>query len=103
MPYINKTARNLVNDKIDDLLDVLVGEIPIDKLPGVVNYCITNIVLQSLTPQVGDWDYHSLSRALAVFSDAESEARIRLMRKVEDSAIIRNGDLDVFSVGEKGI
>lgn len=66
------------------------------KRPGIVNYIITRIVATTLKPEEG-WSYHSVSRALAVLRDAETEMRRRIMDVVEEKAIWRNGDLREYS------
>jgi hypothetical protein len=68
--------------------------------PGIVNYVVTRLVASTLEPDEG-WSYHSISRALAVLSDAKAEMRRRLMDVIENNAIVRNGDLQEYGSGSR--
>jgi hypothetical protein len=93
MPYIKKIQRSQLDFEIHQLSESIrrIQSQLIDR-PGLVNYAITRVVLQSLKPE-GGWSYHSISRALGVLRDAEAEMRRRLMDAREDEAIKENGDV----------
>jgi hypothetical protein len=86
MPYIDQETRR----ELDTDINCLIERSPRKK--GVVNYIITRIVLGVLRPPNG-WGYETLSNAISVLHDAETELRRRLLDPYEDKAIARNGDV----------
>jgi hypothetical protein len=93
MPYITKVQRaNGLDDAIHQAVEHLKRIAPLLDRPGPTNYVVTRIVAGALKPDTG-WSYHSISRALAVLHDAETEMRRRLMDAREDIVIEENGDV----------
>ena len=96
MPYIPDSDRVMIDPSIEDLcfsVRELDGQ-PVAS-PGVVNYIISSLVAILMKPPMG-WTYSSLSKALAVFRDAEAEMRRRLLEPYEDKAIEKNGDIHEY-------
>lgn len=96
MPYVTKLDRILVDTDLDRLIAVMPRCPEDDVCPaGIINYVITRIVAQTSRPCRG-WSYASLSKALAIFRDAEAEMRRRLLDPYEDKAISKNGDIPEY-------
>lgn len=98
MPYINPNDRQFIDPTIALLIENM-AEMDGSNGPlasGLVNYVITCVVTSTMKPP-GGWSYTSLSRALAVFRDAEAEMRRRLLDPYEDKAIIKNGDVPEYA------
>ncbi len=98
MPYISYGDRDFLGSSTGRLVEDL-HEVSGDSIasPGNVNYVITKIVLESMRPPgFRGWSYSSLSRALAIFRDAEAEMRRRLLDPYEDKAITKNGDIPEY-------
>lgn len=97
MPYINQHDRQCVDQEITDLVfemrEVSGGTCPVQS--GLANYVISRIIAQAMMPASG-WSYSSLSKALAVFRDAEAEMRRRLLDTYEDKMIQKNGDIPEY-------
>jgi hypothetical protein len=96
MPYIAQKDRLFLDSPLDYLVETiqeLDGE-PVASA-GVINYVITNVVVRTMRPEAG-WSYSSLSKALAVFRDAEMEMRRRILDPYEDKAIAKNGDIPEY-------
>ena len=88
--------REFLDGDIEELAETMQevdGQLPIK--PGIANYVITRLVNLTMKPYSG-WSYASLSKALAVFRDAEAEMRRRLLDMYEDKAIQRNGDIPEY-------
>lgn len=98
MPYIEQNDRKEIDQILDIFEDIecFLAGYPIQKRQGVVNYIISTIVAQNMKPDEG-WNYSSLSRALATFSDAEHEMRRQLMDPYEDKKIQENGGLPEYA------
>jgi len=96
MPYIDKFARDFLQQHIWDLQEII-KEVDggSQASAGTANYVISSIIADVMKPTTG-WTYSSLSRALAVFRDAEAEMRRRLLDPYEDKAIERNGDIPEY-------
>lgn len=96
MPYIAHADRLFVGSSIDKLIeDMLEVDGVRPASAGLVNYVISRIVSKTMKPELG-WSYSSLSKALAVFRDAESEMRRRLLDPYENAAIRKNGDIPEY-------
>ena len=93
MPYIKQKDRKFLDSALYDLIETI-QELDGQKTAsaGVLNYIITNVVIRTMRPETG-WSYSSLSKALAVFRDAEAEMRRRLLDPYEDKAIAKNGGI----------
>jgi hypothetical protein len=96
MPYINQKDRKFIDPAVDYLVENMLELDGQDIVPaGFANYIITSIIARSMRPASG-WTYSSLSRALAVFHDAEAEMRRRLLDPYENTAIRNNGDIPEY-------
>lgn len=95
MPYIKQQDRIHLDFHIEETVKAIKRISPeVIARPGTSNYVVTRIVASALKPSTG-WDYHSISRALAVLRDAECEMRRRLMDCYEQykSSGQQNGDI----------
>lgn len=92
MPYINLESRTIFDTEINKLIELLRDS---DKIDGNINYCITRIVSGALQPDNG-WNYTIASDAIKAFECAKLEFYERILRKVEDNAISRNGDINEY-------
>lgn len=90
MPYVKQYERNQVESELCSLCKAIQ---PLNS--GLVNYVITTIVASSMKPSIG-WSYSTLSKALAVFRDAEAEMRRRLLDTYEEEKIEENGDISAY-------
>ena len=98
MPYIKPDDRAKLNFYMEEVVRQLEWVEPdIFKRTGTTNYVITRIVTRALKPADG-WSYSSISRAIAVLTDAATEMRRRLMDVREDYAIKKNGDIPEYEV-----
>jgi hypothetical protein len=96
MPYINTSSRAFIEPSINDLVDTMKEIDGGDVVSaGLANYVISSTIVRTLRPPSG-WTYGSLSKALAVFRDAEAEMRRRLLDPYEDKAIAKNGDIPEY-------
>jgi hypothetical protein len=89
MPYISIPRRPPLDPIIDGLLKRL-REIGCRK--GDINYTVTRIAVEALNND----SYHSISDCISVLRDAADEIARRLLGPYEDTAILRNGDLECF-------
>jgi len=98
MPYIRKEQRDFLDYNLHLVARDITTCEPISyNRPGVANYAVTKIILDSMKPIEG-WGYNSLSRAIAVLRDAANEMQRRLLNKYEDKAIKKNGDIKEFQL-----
>jgi hypothetical protein len=98
MPYIALKDREYIRRSLDLLVEDMLEIDGQDVVTaGLANYVVTTIVIRTLKPPSG-WTYSSLSKALAVFRDAEAEMRRRLLDLYEDRAIQKNGDIEGYSL-----
>lgn len=92
MPYIKPEHRFELDDYIDKLYE-LVPRPENKDLDGQLNYIISSIVTSAFAPEEGDWSYHNIARAIAVFECAKLEFYRRVAAPKEDRAIQKNGDI----------
>jgi hypothetical protein len=94
MPYITNDLRNQVAPAVAELI-ASVRELPDTERDGVLNYIITQVVVNSMRPETG-WRYYNLHRTKAVFADAHDEFERRLMGPYETYAMRKNGDITAY-------
>ena len=89
MPYISSEQRRLIDDLIEKLTN-LVNSSPslISKKDGVVNYIITNLLIQ-----VYERSYSSMCHAVGTAMCAIFEFYRRRMIPYENEKIVENGDV----------
>jgi hypothetical protein len=109
MPYISEEDRDFIEEQLRSQnhyaswtegdcvarIASIIKNVPSGKIKGACNYIISRIVAGAMKPDAG-WGYTSLSEAVDVFADAESEMRRRMLDPYEDKAIEKNGDLPEF-------
>ena len=99
MPYSEQQLRELFNPHIE-VLQEAVREFDLDDREGLVNYIITRVTAGSLKPLTG-WRYKSASRAWKEMLHAAHEFARRILDKLEDDAIERNGDIPEYAEFDK--
>jgi hypothetical protein len=92
MPYIPPDQRADLDHLIDALVTALKNVDLVSKKYGATNYTLTRILLGALKPETG-WNYSTLSHALGVLNDMDSEIRQRLLEPYEMRQMCKNGDL----------
>ncbi len=92
MPYVPTYDRQKVDDKIDELLELIKDH---QKPAGMSNYIITRILSGIMKPWDG-WNYSSLNSAIGVVECAKLELYRRLVGPYEDLAIAKNGDIEEY-------
>ena len=97
MPYITKENREKVDWKINDLIDVVRGQLGYQDTGGA-NYVITRTILNIMKPPTG-WSYDSLSDVVKTLESVKAEVQRRLLGPYEDKCINKNGDLKEFEEG----
>ena len=95
MPYIDSSLRNVLDSKLNDLIDEIESVCSLENREGIVNYCISTIVARSLKPQTG-WRYKYLNRAHGTFLAAAQEFYRRLIAPYEDKCVEKYGDLNEY-------
>lgn len=91
MPYIKKELRDTLVPAIGELLGRL-GELEPDQLDGALNYTVSELVSHAFNPQIKNWSYVDIARAVAVFECAKLEFYRRVAVPKENRAIAENGD-----------
>lgn len=94
MPYVNIHERERFDRLIDELIENLRYDNP--AVNGNVNYCISRIVAGAIRPKEG-WNYTEASNAVKAFECAKLEFVRRILNNVENSAIVRNGDIEEYA------
>jgi len=105
VPYISQEDRQHIDYQLQMLSEAARGDstfavslvdlsrilqtVPSGKVKGAFNYFTSRLFLQTFLHS----GYTETSDSLAVFTDMEAELRRRLMEKIEDGAISKNGDL----------
>ena len=95
MPYIVKTRRELIDENINSLIEILQQDEDGEDKEGDCNYIISRIVAGGMKPKTG-WRYKWLSRAHEVFVAAGDEFSRRLLGPYEDKAVVKNGDIPEY-------
>lgn len=91
MPYVPVHQRLVIGRPLHNLVDVI-RDYPADQRDGIINYCITVLILQALRPP-GGWRYRSLQRAFGLLQCCTQEFYRRIIGPYEDKAIRTNGDV----------
>jgi len=115
MPYISKEDRKFIDEQLDyhaaypemahyedgeprftipELYDIL-RNVPSGKVKGATHYLIGRIALGAMKPESG-WGYSSLSEVIGMLRDAADEIQRRLLGPYENSAILKNGDVQEY-------
>lgn len=95
MPYIDKAARNNLDENIINLKDSLISESTPDTIEGNLNYIFSSLI-EAIT--LGDkWRYRHINRGIGVAECMKLELYRRLAGPYEDKAIETNGDIDTYS------
>ena len=108
MPYIEKKHREELEEKIEDLVDLLKKiEIETGKVDGVVNYTTLLILLRSMKPRDG-WNYSSLMRVIGTLECVKQEIYSELVSAYEELACVKNGTIpelqdEAMDIAEKAI
>lgn len=94
MPYIVKDQRNVLDSRIEGLIDRVLEDktIPADKRLGVVNYIVSRITMGILQPS----NYGEMASAIGTLECAKLEMYRRLIGPYEDKAIKKNGDIEEY-------
>ena len=85
MPYIKHAAR----EKVDTWIFELSNRLPFHDA-GVLNYCISRLVISWLGP---DPHYEDIALATGVLENVKQELYRRLAGPYEDRKALENGDL----------
>lgn len=99
MPYISTEPSDDQRSKVEDSLNKLISDIRdkflVDERDGVLNYCISELVCQSMRPPSG-WRYRILERCIGILECCKLELYRRLVAPYEDQAIEKNGDIESY-------
>jgi hypothetical protein len=96
MPYIAPELRGRLDNLIDDIWYICQDKEYQDKIDGVANYIISRLASALLDPKPLDWDYASKARVIGLFECAKIEAYRRHLETYEDSAILKNNDIQEY-------
>jgi hypothetical protein len=95
MPYIDKSRRSIIDQKISDIIHNITNGEEINYNKGDLNYIFFTIVVHWL--HVNGKNYQNISDAIAALQDCADEVKRRIMTKKEDIAIKTNGDIHVWN------
>jgi len=88
MPYITETDRKHVDEQVQELSNKLYVA---GYKKGMLNYCITKLVLGYL--KVYGKSYDTLSDIVGVLEDVKTEFQRRVVNPYEDDKKFSNGDV----------
>lgn len=97
MPYVKPDDRAKVNDTLQLLISDIRDKFLVDERDGVLNYCISELVCQSMRPPSGEWRYRLLERCVGILECCKLEMYRRLVGPYEDKTIKNNGDIESYS------
>src|SRR5258708_5569624 len=95
MPYIKSEQKVKVNDSLQALISDI-REHLVDERDGILNYCISEMVSQSMRPPSGEWRYRLLERCIGIVECCKLELYRRLVGPYEDKCIEKNGDIESY-------
>lgn len=100
MPYIPMKSREIVDPKLNELIDVINNSFSEDEIEGVCNY-VTSKLLCKVFKRSG-WRYVKINRIVGVLNCVLYEFYRRIGGPYEDSAIVKNGDIfdEIFPEGK---
>ena len=87
MPYIKKELRNKIDDKIDELKN-LISQCGKENRAGVLNYSISKLV-----SNLYGLRYSEINEAMGMLECTKQEYYRRVAAPYEDEKIIENGDV----------
>jgi len=87
MPYIDKKSRKAIEPELKALIKKL-KSIPMDKIDGHINYCISTMMKELYSPS-----YFNYNRMMGVAACVQQELYRRLVAPYEDKKIKENGDV----------
>ena len=87
MPYIDQASRKVIEPELKSLIKKL-KSIPLEKIDGNINYCISTIMKDLYTPS-----YFNYNRMMGVVACVQQELYRRLVVPYEDKKIKENGDV----------
>lgn len=101
MPYIQPKLRSNLDAKIDALASAIVDSV-IDHnnetaYAGVLNYCITRLVMQVINKNFVALRYGIIATVTGVLKNVSDEFYRRVAVPYEDAQIVKNGDVDVYA------
>ena len=98
MPYIKKELRPKLDIAIDELVKRIKNctENDDNLVCGVLNYCITRIVLATIIKRFGKVRYHIMCMIDGVLSNISQEIYRRVTSFYEDQKIKESGDVKEF-------
>ena len=99
MPYVHQDYREFLDPHINDIVKAVRHACV--SSPGILNYIITRIVVESRKQTSSS--YARLSATHAIFNDAGAEFYRRMMADYEDGAIQKNGDLPCYQAGPDNV
>ena len=89
MPYVTQPTRNLLDDKINELVDALLEMDP-KSVDGALNYTITSLMTRVYAQP---YNYYNLNRANGVINSVRDEWYRRVVAPYEDQKAYENGDV----------
>jgi hypothetical protein len=95
MPYIAQEQRAAINEPPQELISQI-RESLVDERDGILNYCISEMVCQSMCPPSGEWRYRLLERCIGIVECCKLELYRRLVGPYEDKCIQKNGDIESY-------
>jgi len=87
MPYITKSLREQLDDKITEMIEML-GQISEDNLDGCLNYTISRLLIELYERR-----YAKINRAIGVLECVKLEYYRRFAAPYEDKKASENGDI----------
>jgi len=97
MPYVSDVLREIVDDDLQKVRDEIVRLAKLDEYSGLLNYCITELVVPLMKHKYGDrWRYEGVSDVVKTFECAKLEFYRRIGASYEDSCIARIGDVKAY-------
>jgi hypothetical protein len=97
MPYIKDELRSDLDIKINELASEILSQTKIDQdVPGLLNYCITRLILKLIVSRFGKLRYWIIPTIRGVLADVSDEFYRRLASPYEDLCITKNGDVDLY-------
>ena len=98
MPYILTEQRPVLDQHIENLAKAICSQVKESTdIAGLLNYCITRIILISLRNRFGKLRYWMSPIVRGTLQDVGDEFYWRKMRKYEDQKIAENGDVPEYS------
>lgn len=97
MPYIKKSQRQDLDEKINDLLEVIKEQILLYDIPysGILNYCISTLIMGAIKNS-GGIKYHQIAIVSGVLKNVSDEFYRRVAVPYEEQQIKNNGDIEVY-------